>query len=352
MATSSAGECDHRMMLASFTIDWYAARAAGLVAYLLLSSSVALGLTLAGKERLERWPRFALEDVHRFAGVLAGTFIALHVVTIGIDSQAHLGLWELIVPFSSHYRPFWTGLGIVAAELLVALAFTNHYRKRLPHALWRRLHYLNFAVWLGATLHGLGAGTDSGAGWFLALYSEPRPRSPGSPFAGSAERNSRREGPPSPGSRPRARQVAEPVPSMSHHGVVRYLVLAVFITVALAGCGGDVDPATTPAGRAQVDYLEALYKGKFEQAYATLHPAYKRIVSRSQFSDCARARSPSGSSTRSRSSTSSTIRFEIPGEGEQSGKGRPSADLTSTGRHERHVRQPRGRRSGHGGTGS
>jgi len=170
VATSSAGASDHGVMLASFTVDWYAARAAGLVAYLLLSSSVALGLTLAGKERLERWPRFALEDVHRFAGILAGTFIALHVVTIGIDSQAHLGLWELIVPFSSHYRPFWTGLGIVSAELLVALAFTNHYRKRLPHALWRRLHYLNFVVWLGATLHGLGAGTDSGAGWFLALY--------------------------------------------------------------------------------------------------------------------------------------------------------------------------------------
>jgi sulfoxide reductase heme-binding subunit YedZ len=158
-------------MLASFTIDWYAARAAGLVAYLLLSSSVALGLLLAGKERLDRWPRFALEDVHRFAGVLAGTFIAIHLLLLGIDSQAHLGLGELIVPFASHYRPFWTGLGIVAAELLVALAFTNHYRKRLPHLVWRRLHYLNLAVWVAATGHGLGAGTDSGSGWFLVLYA-------------------------------------------------------------------------------------------------------------------------------------------------------------------------------------
>jgi methionine sulfoxide reductase heme-binding subunit len=158
------------VIVASFTIDWYAARAAGLVAYLLVSSSVALGLFLAGKERLRRWPRFALEDVHRFAGLLAGTFIAVHVLLIGIDSQAHLGLGELIVPFASHYRPFWTGMGIVAAELLIALAVTNHYRKRLPHTIWRRFHYLNFAVWLAATGHGLGAGTDSGAGWFITLY--------------------------------------------------------------------------------------------------------------------------------------------------------------------------------------
>jgi sulfoxide reductase heme-binding subunit YedZ len=158
------------VILAAFTVDWYAARAAGVVAYLLLSSSVALGLLLAGKQHLDRWPRFALEDVHRFAGLLAGVFIAFHVVMIGIDSQAHLGLGGLIVPFASDYRPLWTGLGIVAAELLAALALANHYRKRLPYLVWRRLHYLNLAVWVAATAHGLGAGTDAASGWLLALY--------------------------------------------------------------------------------------------------------------------------------------------------------------------------------------
>jgi sulfoxide reductase heme-binding subunit YedZ len=159
------------MMLAAFTVDWYAARAAGVVAYLLVSSSVVLGLLLAGKDRLERWPRFALEDVHRFAGVLAGTFIALHVFWLALDSQANLGAIDLVVPFVSSYRPLWVGLGVVSAELLLALAVTNHYRKRMSHIVWRRLHYLNFAVWIGATFHGLGAGTDSGSPVFLVLYT-------------------------------------------------------------------------------------------------------------------------------------------------------------------------------------
>jgi sulfoxide reductase heme-binding subunit YedZ len=158
------------LILASFTADWYAARAAGVVAYLLLSSSLALGLVLAGKERIERWPRFAIEDVHRFAGLLAGFLIGLHVVTIAIDSQAHVSLAGLIVPFTADYRPLWTGLGTVAAELLLVLALTNHYRKRLPYVFWRRLHYLNFGVWLAATAHGLGAGSDSGSAWFVGLY--------------------------------------------------------------------------------------------------------------------------------------------------------------------------------------
>jgi hypothetical protein len=81
---------------------------------------------------------------------------------------------------------------------------------------------------------------------------------------------------------------------MSDHGAVRYLVLALLATFALAGCGGDVDPATTPAGRAQVRYLEDLYNGRFGQAYDTLHPAYKTVVSRSQFSDCAASTIPVG----------------------------------------------------------
>ena len=53
----------------------------------------------------------------------------------------------------------------------MALAVTNHYRKRISYSLWRRLHYLNFAVWIAATGHGLGAGTDSGSTAFLLMYS-------------------------------------------------------------------------------------------------------------------------------------------------------------------------------------
>lgn len=195
------------MIVGAFAVDWYAARAAGVVAYLLVSASVALGLALAGKERFDRWPRFAVEEVHRFAGVLTGTFIALHVFWLAVDSQAHLGVSGLIAPFTSSYRPLWTGLGVVATELLLALAVTNHYRKRISYSLWRRLHYLNFAVWIAATAHGLGAGTDSGSAAFLLMYATTvgvvavlalsrfgtRPvASPGMPTVASAGTRSRR----------------------------------------------------------------------------------------------------------------------------------------------------------------
>jgi sulfoxide reductase heme-binding subunit YedZ len=139
-------------------------------AYVVLSIVVSLGLTLGKKAQSSRWPRFSVEEVHRFGGLLVGSLIGVHVLAIAADSFLPFSLTQLLVPFTSSYRPLWTGLGIAAAELLLALAITNHYRRRLPYRFWRRAHYLNFAVWGFASLHGLMAGTDRGAAWLAILY--------------------------------------------------------------------------------------------------------------------------------------------------------------------------------------
>jgi methionine sulfoxide reductase heme-binding subunit len=157
--------------LTSSPVDWYVARAAGIAAYTIVTVTVLLGLTMAGKKTFRRWPAFAVEDVHRFAGLLAGTFVLVHVVTVAIDAWLPFSIWSILVPFVSSYRPVWIALGVVAAELLVALAVTNHYRSRLPYRFWRRVHYLNFVVWGAVTLHAVGSGTDRGAPWALALYA-------------------------------------------------------------------------------------------------------------------------------------------------------------------------------------
>lgn len=158
------------MIVASATA-WYAARAGGMLAYLLLTASIAVGLLMSGRARLDRWPRFALEDVHRFLGILAGTFIVIHGGALLLDHVVPFSLGRLLVPGASSYRPLAVALGVVAAELLAALAVTNHYRKHLPHKLWRRLHMLNFGVWGLALVHGLTAGTDASTTWALVLYA-------------------------------------------------------------------------------------------------------------------------------------------------------------------------------------
>src|SRR5215469_15495185 len=158
------------MHVSSSPAIWYAARASGVAAYIILSVVVCLGLALGGKAQSRRRPRFSVEEVHRFGGLLVGSLIGVHVLAIAADSFLPFSLTQLLVPFTSSYRPLWTGLGIAAAELLLALAITNHYRRRLPYRFWRTAHYLNFAVWTFASLHGLMAGTDRGAAWLAILY--------------------------------------------------------------------------------------------------------------------------------------------------------------------------------------
>jgi sulfoxide reductase heme-binding subunit YedZ len=150
--------------------EWDVARASGIVAFVLLTMTVALGLLLSGRAQSPSWPRFAVEDVHRFAGVLTGAFVALHVFTLFVDAYMPFSLRQLLIPGASSYRPFATALGVVGTELLLALAIANRYRKRLSYRFWRRTHYLNFAVWALALGHGILVGTDSGSTWAAWLY--------------------------------------------------------------------------------------------------------------------------------------------------------------------------------------
>ena len=157
-------------VIASSTAVWYAARAGGIVAYLLLSAGVLAGIALAGKQRVPGLPRFAVEDVHRFLGLLAGLFVAIHVCSIALDTVVPFSLAQLVIPFTASYRPLATGLGVVAVELLVAVAITNVFRSRLSHRFWRRAHYATLVVWLLATGHGILAGSDRDQAWLLWLY--------------------------------------------------------------------------------------------------------------------------------------------------------------------------------------
>ncbi len=159
------------MNLVASTTTWYAARAGGVLAYLLVSASVLAGVLLAGKKRVPWLPRFAVEDVHRFLGILAGVFIALHVGAVALDTVVPFSLVQLVVPFTAGYRPLATGLGIVALELLLAISVTNRLRSRLPYRVWRRAHYATLAVWLLASIHGILSGTDRDQAWLVTLYA-------------------------------------------------------------------------------------------------------------------------------------------------------------------------------------
>jgi sulfoxide reductase heme-binding subunit YedZ len=148
---------------------WYTTRGAGAVSLVLLSAVVVLGLLARVRFETHGWPRFLSAAVHGDLALMTLVFLLLHIVTAVVDPFTHLGLVAAVVPFGSYYRTFWLGLGTIAFELLIAIVATSLLRRRLGARVWRAVHWLAYASWPVAVVHGIGTGTDGTALWMLAI---------------------------------------------------------------------------------------------------------------------------------------------------------------------------------------
>jgi predicted ferric reductase len=148
---------------------WYLTRSTGAVALLLLTISLALGIAGVSRFSSPRWPRFVLDSLHRNVSLLALAFLLVHILTAVLDSFAPISLIDAFVPFAGSYRPFWLGLGAISFDLLLAVTLTSLVRRRLGYGAWRATHWLAYACWPIALLHGLGTGSDVKSAWLLGL---------------------------------------------------------------------------------------------------------------------------------------------------------------------------------------
>jgi DMSO/TMAO reductase YedYZ heme-binding membrane subunit len=149
---------------------WYLTRSSGAVSLILLSAAVVIGIALVGRVHSKRWPRFAVDGIHRTVSLLAIAFLAVHIATAVLDSFAPISLLDAVIPFAGAYRPVWLGLGAAAFDLLLAVAITSALRERLGHRAWRTVHWLAYAVWPLAIVHGLATGSDVHQGWMAVIY--------------------------------------------------------------------------------------------------------------------------------------------------------------------------------------
>ena len=81
-----------------------------------------------------------------------------------------LSLVEVVIPFVSNYRTFWTGIGIIAFYLSILVTVTFYIRSRISMKSFRTIHYLSIRAYIGALFHGLFAGTDSLLNWTQVMY--------------------------------------------------------------------------------------------------------------------------------------------------------------------------------------
>lgn len=149
---------------------WILARASGITAYALLTVVVLVGLVLRARPFGKAIRPAVVTDLHRFLGLLAFGALAIHGTALVFDRAVDIRLLDLFVPGIAPYRPVWTSLGVIAAELMVVVYASFSLRRRIGIRAWRLLHRTTYLVFGLATAHGLAAGTDAGRPWALALY--------------------------------------------------------------------------------------------------------------------------------------------------------------------------------------
>ena len=149
---------------------WILARASGLTAYVLLTASVLAGLLVKARPFGKAVKPATATDLHRFLSMLGLGALAVHGLALVLDKAVPIPVQALIVPGIASYRPLWTGMGVVAGELMALIIASFSLRRFIGAKNWRRLHYATYATFAAATAHGVMSGTDTSRPWALGLY--------------------------------------------------------------------------------------------------------------------------------------------------------------------------------------
>ena len=154
----------------SIQIWWYVTRASGIIAYLLLWFSTVLGLAVTSKYLDGMLDRLFTYDFHEFISLLSIAFTLVHVSVLMLDRYMPYSLVQILVPFISPYRPFWVGVGVIAFYMILLVTITFYLRNRIGTRAFRTIHVVSLLGYIGVTLHGYFAGTDTALPSMKILY--------------------------------------------------------------------------------------------------------------------------------------------------------------------------------------
>ncbi len=135
----------------------------------LLSIVMILGVLVNRQGRLPGLPRFAVTGLHRSVSLIVVAFLGIHVVTAIADPYVTIAPLAAVVPFTSKYLPLQIGLGAVALDLGLAVIVTSLLRARIGRRMWRAVHWLAYAAFPVAVLHGVTSAPDLRSGGLLAV---------------------------------------------------------------------------------------------------------------------------------------------------------------------------------------
>ena len=151
-------------------LPWVFERLFAFLAYLAMTGSVVYGLLLSTKilDVIAHRPiTFAL---HQDLASFGLGFAAVHGMLLALDKTVPFTLAQIAIPGLAPHAPIWVAAGQVAFYLMAAVVGSFYVRRQIGQRAWRALHYVTFLAFVGATVHGVMAGTDSRSPWAWGMY--------------------------------------------------------------------------------------------------------------------------------------------------------------------------------------
>jgi methionine sulfoxide reductase heme-binding subunit len=152
---------------------WLVSRASGVVALVLITLSVLMGLAMAARVLRPGGAKRTVARLHEHVALTALAAIGLHGLSLLGDKWLNPGLRGIAVPFALSYRPGFTGVGVIAGYIAVLVGPSFYLRRLIGARRWRGVHRLSVVVWVLSAIHTLGAGSDGRQLWLRAVVLLP-----------------------------------------------------------------------------------------------------------------------------------------------------------------------------------
>jgi DMSO/TMAO reductase YedYZ heme-binding membrane subunit len=142
---------------------WYTTRVSGLVGFLLLLTSIFLGVSIR-LPFLQRIIKPAHSySIHCWISLQALIFAFVHGISLLFDRYLQFNIADVFIPLalrSDVVDPKIVALGIVGFYLMIMLVITSYLRKYIGQKIWRLVHYSNTILYIFVIIHAYLLGTD------------------------------------------------------------------------------------------------------------------------------------------------------------------------------------------------
>ncbi len=146
---------------------WYTSRISGVIALVILTLVIVLGILVSTRVGGKRVGRFEITELHRAISLTAMIFVALHVISTVIDTYVNIGWVSAVVPMTSAYKRLPVAIGTVAFDFMLAVWLSSQLKERIDPRAWRAIHWSSYASFVAAAAHAYLVGTDAHSHWCL-----------------------------------------------------------------------------------------------------------------------------------------------------------------------------------------